>query len=234
MACKYIRAFRVERLKLSLDAAAKSHGKPLPRDILLLVAGEHGVQEGWARRIERREDIDLDAYRRHRRQMTKIGVDPDESAGKRVAVGGKATRRNKKAEIRSCLMALLDAGADIDLQELGERFGLPERSVWPRIILSELEKERAAGEKRPVSAAQRDLVFDLLRQIGGDFGEPGEVTEHQKAVDLLLSRYSLAQIHKALKNLHHVVRMVRAMRSSFGVKVVKPLLDAIDFRLFRR
>lgn len=231
---KYIRAYKTERLKLALDVAAKSHGKPLPREVLLRVADEHGVQEAWARRVERRDDIDLAAYQEHRRQMTKLGVDPDESAGQRVPVGGKASSRRKKAEIKAFLAELLDAGNELDLREVAERFGLSERSEWPRIILSELQKEAAGGEKRPVSAAQRDLMFALLMQLGGDFGSPGETTEHKKAVDALLARYSLAQVHKALKNLHHVVRTVRALRSGFGVRIMKPLLDAIDFRIFRR
>lgn len=234
MALTYIKKFRVERLKLAINANHQKHGTPLPIPVLERLAKEFDVQAGWVRRIERRDDIDLDAFFQYRKTLKKAGVDADATAGIRVSIGGKATTASKRLGMRERIAAILDQGLDVDLLEIAEEFGINKRSNWPKIILCELERERAGGEKRPVSPAQRELVFDLLRLMGGDFGlSEKQPTRHKEAVDSLLDRYSMAQIHKAIKNLYHIQKTERAMRSDFAKRVVRPLLAAIDFRLFK-
>ncbi|MDA8417144.1 MAG: hypothetical protein M0Z78_08850 [Betaproteobacteria bacterium] len=233
MALTYVKKFRVERLKLAINANHQKHGKPLPMSEVERLAKEFDVQAGWVRRIERRDDIDLDALANYRKTMNKAGVDADTAAGDRVCVGGKASTARKRKGMRERMTALLDQDLEVDLVEIAEEFGVNEKSNWPKIILCELEKERAEGEKRPVSPAQRELVIDILRSMGGDFGLPGQSTRHKEAVDSLLDRYSMAQIHKAIKNLYHIQKTERAMRSDFAKRVVRPLLQAVDFQLFR-
>lgn len=234
VALTYIKKNRSERLKLAIQACQKAHGAPLPFGEVEKLAGEFGVKTDQVRRIERRDDIDLVAYQEYRKQLKRQGVDPDQAAGTRIAVGGKATSLSKKKSIRAKLVSLLDSGADIDLPSIAVEFGLLERSTWPRVILSEIQKERWKGEKRPVSREQRELVFDLLQYLGGDFGLPLDNTRHREDVNRLLDRFSLAQVHKAIKNLYHLQRTAKALRTSFGGRVVKPFLDAIDFSLFRQ
>lgn len=232
MALTYIKKYRVERIKLALNASQSKHGCPLPLSEVARIANEYGVQADWVRRIERR-DIDTGEFEAYRKSMKKSGVDADAKAGDRVSIGGKATTKFKKKAIRETIIKMIDDGLEIDFASIYEEFGLNTRSTWPKIILSEIEKERAGGEKRPVSPAQRELVMDILRSVGANFGLPGQTTRHKESIEYLLDRYSMAQIHKAIKSLSYVQKTSKALSTDFARKVIWPLLNAVDFRLLK-
>jgi hypothetical protein len=233
MSLVYVRKFKVERLKIAIQGCQKKQGAPLPLTEIGRLASEFSVQSEYVRRIERK-DVDLAAYTDYVRKMKLAGVDADKSAGDRVRVGGKESARNKKEQIRKRLQELLEEGADIDFGALNEEFELAPKSRWPQIILSEIQRKAAGKEKRPVSPEQRELVMEMLRALGANFGLPGEQSVHKENVDRLLDKCSMSQIHKAIKNLYHLQRTTRSLRSDFCQRVVRPLLDAVDFTLFRR
>lgn len=234
MAVAYIKKYPTERLKLAINASQERLGVPLPFDEVQRLALEFDVRPEWVRRVERRRDLDLQACLDYRRQMELAGVDVDSAGGLRVGVGGKKGTRAKATLIRERLFDLMLSGEDIDFLALNTEFELPEKSLWVKQLHSQILKDQAAGEKRPVTDAQKDLLKSILRGLGGQFSDhPGEVTRHDERLNKALSRLSLAQVHKAIKILYYVVKVVRSLRSGFGIKVVKPLLDAIEFKLFR-
>lgn len=230
----YVKKYSTERIKLDVVKSQQKHGSPIPLSECNRIAEKHSVKAEWVRRVERRPDIDLVAYEKHRAEMKRSGVDADASAGTKVPVGGKGTSRHKKKEIKERLKEQLASLSGVDLDAIRIEFGLPEKSTWPKSILLEVEKEMAGPGKRPVSVAQADMVFDVLGKLGGRFSDkPGEVTRHQAAVAALLDRFSMAQIHKALKSLYYLQKVDRAMRSGFSRKVTRSLLAAINYDMFR-
>lgn len=227
MANSYIKKYKTERLKIAINAAQKKHGSPLPLDVVVQLAGEFQVQSQWVRRTERRTDIDVGAYLQTVRRLRRDGIDADKVAGKKIAIGGAATKKNRKVAIRNRINEMLATGEGADLDKIKAEFGLSDRSRWPLNILCEIEKEQAGKGKRPVSSSQRDLLLKTLCEMTDEF-----TPELTNAALKLADRFSMAQVRKIFPMLYRAAQLRQIAKKGFYKNVAKPFFDLVEFRIF--